>query len=218
MGQRVYNYHPERVKGLVTVGFPYYPGPGLPFDLDTTLREAVERFGYGLYWHFKLFGAYDGVEILAAHIECLWTICHARDPELCLGTFCKDELRNFLLEDKRVPVQPYADGALKNAFLTRVRTDGFQSSLMWYKALIAGLHSNMDLPKEKYVVDVPYLHVAMGLDVVTSPNPLGGGRLNPPPSLLRNQTTIRTQQAHWGMLASPHEFGMTVMQWLNQNF
>lgn len=196
LGQRVYNYHPERVKGLVTVGFPYHPGPGLPFDLDSTLQKSIERFGYGLYWHFKLLSANDGAEILNTHIESLWTICHARDPKLWLSTFCKEDgLQNFLLEDKRVPVQRHADGPFKDAFLTRMRTDGFESSLMWYKALIAGLYSNMDLPKERYVVVVSYLHVAMGLDVVTSPNLLGGGRLSPPTSLPRNQTPVTRQQS-----------------------
>lgn len=64
IAQRIYNYHPERVQGLATVGYPYHPGSGLPFDLDETLQHSFDLYGYGFCWYFKLFAADDGAEIL----------------------------------------------------------------------------------------------------------------------------------------------------------
>jgi soluble epoxide hydrolase/lipid-phosphate phosphatase len=49
LSQRVYNYHPDRVSGVVLVNVAYLAPTPEPFDLDQTLELTSQFFGYGTY-------------------------------------------------------------------------------------------------------------------------------------------------------------------------
>jgi soluble epoxide hydrolase / lipid-phosphate phosphatase len=128
--QRLYNFHPERVLGVITVSVAYFP-PGPPFDLDQNLEATKQLFGYGTYWYWKLFTADDGPNILNDHIESLFDAAHGI-PESWMQTFCEpDGMRNFLLEDRRQEVESYVTDEFRKNWVDRLKRDKFDAPQCW---------------------------------------------------------------------------------------
>lgn len=57
--QRLYNFHPERVSGLIIINVPYAPPTKQPFDVDAVIALTEKVYGYGTHWYWKLFTADD---------------------------------------------------------------------------------------------------------------------------------------------------------------
>jgi soluble epoxide hydrolase / lipid-phosphate phosphatase len=77
LSQRVYNYYPDRVLGLVLMNVSYLP-PSQPFDLDAVIEATEKAFGHGNYWYWKLFAADDGPGIMATNKEAVWDVAHGK--------------------------------------------------------------------------------------------------------------------------------------------
>lgn len=50
LAQRLYNFYPERIQGLVMLNVAYVPPSGRPLDLDRMLEMMTKVIGYGPVW------------------------------------------------------------------------------------------------------------------------------------------------------------------------
>jgi soluble epoxide hydrolase/lipid-phosphate phosphatase len=135
-----------------------------------------------------------------------------------MDIFCKEDgLKNYLLEDRKQEVLPYATAEMREAFVKRMTKDGFTAPLLWYKAMIEGLHVEAEkkVLNQTSVVKVPTLFIAATHDLLGLPaaiqHPVQLG-------LLPDLTTHEIDAGHWCMLAKPQEVGEALMKWLKSKF
>lgn len=151
LAQRVYNFHPDRVIGVVAVNVAYIP-PG-PFDLDTVLEATQQAFGYGtltqtqprpsltkyrygVYWYWKFFTADDGAPTMNKNVDSVFDVAHGI-PETWLDTFCKpDGMRNFVSEGRRQEVESYVTDDFRSNLVERLKRDGFDAPQCWWVPLL----------------------------------------------------------------------------------
>jgi soluble epoxide hydrolase/lipid-phosphate phosphatase len=50
LAQRLYNFYPECIRGLVMLNVAYVPPSGRPLDLDRMLEMMTKAIGYGPFW------------------------------------------------------------------------------------------------------------------------------------------------------------------------
>ena len=217
LAQRLYNFHPGRVSGLVTLGTAYAPPSGMPFDLPGMLEMMTRLVGYGPYWYFYLFKEAEGRRIVDAHVESFFTALHG-DPASWMELLCKkDGLKEYLLADKKQDVQEYATKEMRAEFVSRFSRDGFEGPLLWYQALLEGRHVEAEkrVLGQTSVVKVPYLFIAALRDplalpaAVQQPKEMG---------LLPDLTVEEVDAPHWCMLSKPKEVGEALVKWLKAKY
>ena len=71
---------PERLASIILLNVAYNP-PGPPFDLEALLEMTEKQLGRSLFAYWQPFTALDGLEILPAHVERVWTALHIADDE-----------------------------------------------------------------------------------------------------------------------------------------
>lgn len=215
---RVYVYAPERCVGLITLNVAFMGQSTQAMNLDASAKAMEAAIGYFPMWYWYLFGnAVEGPEIVGAHIDSMFTAAHG-EPKALKDIWCKkDGLKEWLLEDKSQPVQPYATDAMRKQFKERLGKDGFAAPLMWYRALLEGHQSTEEakLAAERFTVDVPYLFVAGLGDVVCLPGAIQGPQQA---GLLPKLTTKEIDSGHWCMLSHPKETGEAVVSWLDATY
>lgn len=135
-----------------------------------------------------------------------------------MDIFCKEDgLKEYLLEDRKQEVLPYATAEMREAFVKRMNKDGFEAPLLWYKAVLEGVHLEAEkkVLNETSVVKVPTLFIAATKDLlglsaaIEQPVQLG---------LLPDLTTEEIDAGHWCMLAKPQEVGEALLKWLKSRF
>jgi soluble epoxide hydrolase/lipid-phosphate phosphatase len=169
LAPRLYNFHPERVKGLVTMNVAYAPPTRKPFDLDQMTAMMTNRIDYGPYWYWYLFTSDDRPKILDAHVESFFTSLHG-DPAIWVDIFCKkDGLKDYLLEDQKQEILPYATPEMRESFVKRMTKDGFTAPLLWYTAMMEG----EDVNAEKKVVSETSVVKILMVFMAATKDPLG---------------------------------------------
>lgn len=213
--QMLRNLHPGRASGLVMVNTGYTSAEGRPFDLDEGLARMDEALGYG-GWYWKLFTADDAAALLRDRADVLFDMLHA--PQSWVQTLFSADNTRKVLEAKGegfdLARRPYATEARKRAFVERVRRDGFEGPLGWYRSFVLG-HQDGVGSAETNVVEVPTLYVRypgdpLCWDTVLVPAIKAG--------YLPHLTDVKLEGAHWGFLDDPKAFGEAVTKWLDDNF
>lgn len=232
--QRLYNFHADRVVGLVMINVAYNVPRPEPFNLDNVLEITTKVFGYGAFvsgslplpyrsttnelkWYWKLFGSDDGYKLMDSRIESLFTLAHGK-PETWLETLCKpDGARHYLEEDRRQPTEAYATDQMREKFIARMKRDSFEAPQQWYRATVNGEQdiANQSVPKENTVVHVPTLFFGGARDMVARPEILGPSQQA---GLLPSLKIVTVDEGHWALLAKPTEFGEALTGWLKENF
>jgi pimeloyl-ACP methyl ester carboxylesterase len=178
LATHLYNFHPDRLSALILAAVPYFPPMSSLFDLDALIQHQHQtqtpdlgKPSFITSEYFRFFTADDAPQIFLAHLQSLWTVLHGY-PQTWLGLWSvRDAMRDFLLADKRQPVMPYAatDEARKQKFFHRMRRDGFDAPLRWYRALTFGFQDEANAaaaaPENAMVVKCPLLFVCGGEDV-----------------------------------------------------
>ncbi|THV67247.1 alpha/beta-hydrolase [Aureobasidium pullulans] len=213
--QRFYNYHPDRVLGLVMINVAYNAPGDKAFDLDAANEMSKKLFGYATQPYWYLFSSEDGYKLLDEHLESCFTVLHG-PPESWLDTTCKyDGLKDYLIADKKQQTEAYATEEMMNAFITRFKRDGFAAPTCWYKAIVGG-HQNFEAKKVKaMVVEVPSLYIGFDNDKVCRPELINMGIKN---GFLPKLTNVKLEGGHWGLLANADKFGKTIVDWLKKEF
>jgi soluble epoxide hydrolase / lipid-phosphate phosphatase len=217
LAQRLYNYHPTRVSGLIIVNVPYIPPSGSPFDLDAVNKMTKEIFGYSLYEYWHFFTSDDAPEIMKRNLGSVYSVAHA-DPKTFLENWtAPGGMRQFVTEGKTQPILPYAQGDLKTEFMDRLGKDGFDAPLCWYKAVTTGVQNRADshLPDSAKVVNVPTFFWGAEQDAVCRPEAL---QPSIAAGLLPHVKSVTRPGGHWALLEHPKVFGEDIVAWLGETF
>ena len=203
---------------MITLNVAYHPQATGPTALDYIRPLIEEQLGYFNFEYWYLFSdPVEGPKILDAHLDSAFDLCHA-EPETWRDTMCaKDGAKNFLLEDKKLPVQAYATKEMRKKFVARMQRDGCRAPLCYYRASVEGFHfkDEKDLPIERFVVNVPYLYLGGKKDVIC----LTGAIEEPKQAGLVPKLTLKEVDAgHWTMFAKPKEVGDIFLKWLEDNY
>lgn len=218
IASKFYVFQPSRCCGMVTLNGPHQPKPTGPQDLDKLKAMLTPMLGYFPFEYVYLYAdPVEGPKLLDAHPESLFTSLHRDPPEERLKVQCAPNgLKEWLLADTKGPVEAYATEELRQTFVSRMKRDGFTSSLCYYRAAAEGVmfEQEKDVPAERYVVQVPYLFIGAKRDVILPPSaiehPKGMG-------LCPKLTVDVVDAGHWCMLAAPKEVGESFVGWLNAN-
>ncbi|KEY75132.1 hypothetical protein S7711_01584 [Stachybotrys chartarum IBT 7711] len=215
--QRLYNHHPARVIGLITINVAYVP-PTTEFDLDATNALTREMFGKAVYEYWYFFTAEDGASIMNQHLESVYTAAFG-EPRTWLDTFCSPGyMRAYISEGRTQPTLPYATPEHKANFLERFSKDGgFEAPQNWYKAFTTSVQRESDksIAEDAKKVKVPVLFWGGEQDFVCRPamlkEPVDAG-------LLEDVKSVVREGGHWALLEKPDEFGTDILSWLDEKF
>lgn len=168
----LYNYHPDRVLGLINMNVPYTPPDRSAFDLDNINAVTQQAFGTPLLSYWEVLAAPDGPRLLYDNIERLFNLMYSKGDIGMLMFTTTGAFRSYLVNDEPVGsgLRPFAeDASFKATFVDRMTRDGFEGPQCWYVATKDNIHLATDtqLPKESDVVNVPTLYlVVLGIPCV----------------------------------------------------
>ncbi|KAK1973508.1 Alpha/Beta hydrolase protein [Colletotrichum cereale] len=217
--QRLYNFHPARVCGVVIVNVTYNPPTG-HFDLDETIESTKKAFGRGIFEYWRFFTAEDAVGIMNRNLESVYAVGFG-EPETWLETFCTpDGMRRFISEGRTQPTLPFATPEHKADFMERFSKDedgGFAAPSCMYKAMASGIQAEADknVAEEAKTVKVPVLYWGGTRDFVCRPEML---QKSIDDGLLPDVKSVTRDGGHWACLEKPDEFGQDVVGWLQERF
>ncbi|OAK97106.1 alpha/beta-hydrolase [Phaeosphaeriaceae sp. SRC1lsM3a] len=217
---RLYNYHPDRVVGMVLLNVAYMSPGRQPFDLDATNQMCQTIFGYPSFSYWYLFTAEDGPEILKAHVDRLYNAMHGSADTMKTLFTGPNAMREYLTNGGvDIKLRPYAeDPHFKQAFVDRMTRDGFEGAQCWYKATTENIQHECDknLPAGADKVEVPLLYIGAKDDAVCRPEvmypAIQGGLL---PQL---EQAEMIDAAHWVPYEAPDEIVSRMKSWLATHF
>jgi pimeloyl-ACP methyl ester carboxylesterase len=203
---------------LVLVSVAYLPPSPEPFDLEATNKMTEQLLGYPQYEYWNLFTAPDGPQILRDHIESFYTAIHGNpSPDWLTQIFCvPGALRSYLLADKTVSVQPYAqDPAFRDAFISRFRRDGFEAPIQWYIAFKDNVpfEAEKDIQPQKVKVELPVLFIGCSRDPMCPPSAISLAR---DAGLLPDLTVREIESSHFCAYEKPREVGEIIRGFLKE--
>jgi soluble epoxide hydrolase/lipid-phosphate phosphatase len=215
--QRIYNYYPDRVIGLVTVNVAYMP-PNGTFDLDKANEMTQSMFGKPVYPYWHYFNSDEGRKAMDKNVESVYCVEFGH-PETWLDNFCTPGgMEAFIVGKKTQPTLPFADAQHKEDFMKRWSDgDGFGASLNWYKALSLDVQNKADalINEDTKVVKIPVLYWGGKQDYVCRPQLLP---LVVEQGYLPNLKTVIREGGHYALLERPQEFGEDITTWLDETF
>jgi len=216
---RMWLWHPQIVVGLIMLNVTYNPPAQEPFDLDGANEALTQMTRRPRLAYWELFTEPDGHKLLTAHPESVWCALHGDVDGWMEEMFCtRGTFREFLLQDKTVPLKKYAQGPEKRIWIERMRRDGFEGPSNWYKAVRFNHHydAEKDIPPQNFVVAVPTLYIGCTEDRVCLHEmieiPRKAGLL---PSLEKKIF----ESGHWCTMEIPDQIGSAMADWIKaQNF
>lgn len=139
MAHRMWLWYPERVVGVLLFNHAY--APPRPLDLDKFNAQTRQITGLPRFAYWEILVEPDAPRILRANIESVWASLHGRPKDWVEKMLCSyGALREFVENDRRVPLRPYAeDPKIKDNWIARFTRDGFEAPLRWYIAHVRGL-------------------------------------------------------------------------------
>ncbi|KAJ5364629.1 Bifunctional epoxide hydrolase 2 [Penicillium cataractarum] len=217
VSQRLYNFHPSRVSGVITINVAYMPPIG-HFSLDAMNEMTRRQYGYGIleYWYF--FTTEEGVQCMNQNLESVYCMAYG-DPSTWLDTMtAPGGARKFVSEGRTQPTLPFATAEHKKDFMDRFgKEGGFEAPSCWYRAYAFDVQGEADrqVSDENKVIRVPVLYWGGEGDIVGRPD-----RLKPPidAGLLPDVKSITREGGHWALLERPDVFGEDILNWLEERF
>ncbi|KAL5592514.1 hypothetical protein FOBRF1_013540 [Fusarium oxysporum] len=215
MCQRLYNFYPSRVSGMIVINVGYIPPTG-NFDLDTVNKVTKEAYGYGIYEYWHFFTAEDSTGIMRQNLDSVYSVAFG-DPYTWLENWTSPGgMREFITEGRTQPTLSYATPEHKADFVERFgKDDGFDAPSCWYKALAFGVQNEADklVAEEAKTVKVPVLFWGGAQDFVCRPD---AARPVIDAGFLLNIKSVTREGGHWALLEKPEEFGQDVLGWLQE--
>ncbi|KAM5343668.1 hypothetical protein ACJ41O_012205 [Fusarium nematophilum] len=217
MCQRLYNFYPSRVIGLVLVNVAYIPPTG-QFDLDAVNKVTKEAYGFGIYEYWHFFTADDAAGIMNKNLESVYSVAFG-DPKSWLENWCTPGgMRKFVTEGRTQPTLPYATANHKADFFDRFSKDGgFDAPSCWYKAFTFAVQNEADklVAEDAKTVKVPVFFWGGEQDFVCRPAAL---QPSIDAGLVSDVKSVTREGGHWALLEKPVEFGQDVLGWLQETF
>ena len=116
-------------------------------------------------------------------------------------------------------VRSYAkDPAFKKAFVDRMRRDGFEAPVCWYKSMTTNvqIESEAKLPDDRNVVNVPALYFGGTGDFVCRPEIMAESIQKGLLPHLEHAGMI--EAGHWTPYEAPNEVVSKMEAWLKKNY
>lgn len=218
---RLYNYHPDRVAGMILLNVAYIPPSKEKFDLDTTNARTTQMFGYPVYQYWHFFTSPEAPSVLKKNVGRLYSALHAVGESSMKDFFTTpDVFPNYLQSDSKEPeVRDYAkDPKFKQYFIDRLGRDGFEGPQCYYKASKDNFQWECDsqLQPESAVVNVPFLYIGCKQDAVCRPEfliPAKEAGLVPD-----CEEAPLVDCAHWSPYEKPKEMATPIVEWLKRKY
>jgi pimeloyl-ACP methyl ester carboxylesterase len=217
---RLYNYHPNRVVGLVLLNVAYMAPMRDGFNLDATNKMTEAALGYPTFSYWHLFTAPDGPTILKENLERLFHAQHGENGTMKKYFTGPDALRDYLVNgSEEITCRPYArNPKFKQDFIDRMNRDGFEGPQCWYIATKDNYHiqADKDLPEDADKVDVPVLYIGCKDDAVCRPEAMHGSiQAGLLPKL---EEAEMIDAAHWVTYEQPGEVVKRIEIWLQKHY
>jgi soluble epoxide hydrolase / lipid-phosphate phosphatase len=216
---RFYNRYPEMCAGVMLCNVAYRPPADEPFNLDQFNGFTDKVIGYPVFQYWYLFTAPEGYKTLNANLERFWEVLHGNEDEWMRKMFCvPDAMTNYMAADKRVELKSYAkEPKWKDDFMQRLGKDGFQGPTNWYKAHASNIQfeDEKDIPKENYVVKVPFFFLGCTGDAVCLTKLIDGPK---EAGLLPDFDMTEIESGHWCAMEKPDEVAGAVRAFVTKRF
>ncbi|RSL86403.1 hypothetical protein CEP52_015820 [Fusarium oligoseptatum] len=214
LAHRYYLYYPEQVEAVV-VSSSYYQAPIRdPINITEIVEEREALVGFPLGYYYAFFSSPEAASLLSGNLQSFFAAGGTENDTMKKTFGYKDGLRNWLMGDKRIPLEGFAaePGFLEDA-KAQFGGTGFISPLMWYQAFVNGTHYQVekDLPERADRVDKPLLHISGSKDA------LGPGILyetQEARTAIKDLTTAEVESGHFIPLEKPREMTKIITDWL----
>ncbi|KAK2031119.1 alpha/beta-hydrolase [Colletotrichum zoysiae] len=218
LAQRLYNFYPARIRGLVMVTVTYVPPSG-SFHLNELNELTKKIFGYPVYEYWFFMASEEAAGIMNSNLESVYTAAFADVKTWYETTFwAPGGLRRFISEGRTLPTLPFATPDHKTDFIECYSRDGgFAGACCLFRSLVGSIFTGPEkkLPEEAKTVNVPVLYWGGAQDLASRPE------MTQPSidqGLLPDFKSIIRDGGHWACLEHPDEFGQDVMGWLQERF
>ncbi|KAK4569790.1 hypothetical protein LTR86_002759 [Recurvomyces mirabilis] len=208
LASKLCTYHPDRVAGLITLGTAFIPPSPYPFNFEQVKAIQEQYQGYCSSWYFPLFTSDHGAAMIDSHLEQMFTVLHGGGPRMKEVLCVKGGIEKWLEDasNTETKVLPYArEPKFREAWISRLKRDGWTTPLMWYKAVVADLALEADktaLRSGWQKLKLPYLFVAANQDPLA---PAAAAQGLQAMGLLSDMTVKEVESSHWCMLERPKE-------------
>lgn len=217
LAQRLYNFHPDRVRGLVLMNVAYVPPTG-DSDLDAINKATEEAFGYPIYAYWSFFMADDGPELMAANVESVYAVAFG-DPETWKENWTTEGgMRRFVAEGRTQDTLPFATPEHKRDFVDRLgQGEGFHAPNCWYRAFAHGPQNDEDrlVVEEAKTIRVLVLYWGGEQDYVCRPALMQQVLQT---GLVPECKVVTREGGHWALLEQPAVMGQDLLGWLEETF
>lgn len=217
LAQRLYNFYPDRVRGVILMNVAYLQPTG-SFDLEETNKLTEEAIGYPIYAYWYFFMADDAPDLMAANLESVYAVAFG-DPETWKENWTtRGGMRRFITEGRTQPTLGFATPEHKTEFMDRLSQGvGFRGSNCWYKAFADGTQNQADetVQEEAKTIRVPVLYWGGEQDYVCRPAFMDDV---PASKLVPDCKIIKRRGGHWALLEQPKVMGQDLLGWLEEKF
>lgn len=206
LAQRTYLYKRELFSAVVLLNAAYMVPSSQPFDLAAVNELTEKTLGYPQYSYWDFFTAPDAAEVIDGNLERMWQVLHGDVEDWMKKMFCvPNAMREFLLGSNNVPLKAYASQPRwKDKFMQQFKADGFASALQMYKATVSNIQliSDLTIPKESLVIEVPMLFLICSRDAVCVPEMMNAAKDE---GLVPYLKEVFIDSAHWSPMEKPDE-------------
>ncbi|KAL5385098.1 hypothetical protein DPSP01_004908 [Paraphaeosphaeria sporulosa] len=165
---RIYNYYPERLKGLVFLSVPYME-PG-QFNLDAINGLTEQVFGYPVFGYWPFFNRDDAADICDKNNASLTSLLYPTTPDQHRENLCPYGAAEAWISSGKVSEPPSWFSEAEVAAHNKIIGDkGFSGPFNWYKVTIRGLNAEDEaaVPDDRKIVSLPTLFVNSDQDYIT---------------------------------------------------
>lgn len=219
LASKMCSYHPERLAGLITLGTAFIPPSPYPFDFQQIKAMQEQYQGYCSIWYFPLFTSEDGASKIEAHLDRMFMLLHGGGQRMKDVLCTEGGIEQWLAGTDSVEVLPYAqEPGFRESWVGRLKQDGWNGPLNWYKATVANLTLDEDkaaLEAGHHIVKTPYLFLGATQDPLAPVAAVQGLQAQ---GLLENVTVKEVEAGHWCMLEKPQEVGKAITDWIGATF
>ncbi|KAH0590873.1 hypothetical protein H2248_000990 [Termitomyces sp. 'cryptogamus'] len=211
IASRLANLHDRRFRGYGFLAVPY-SAPRPKQKMEDTAIATRKMCGYELCGHILFLAEEDAVNILADHMQSLYSAMFPLDPKMWVTSVAPiGALKAWLDEDKKTPLPSYLTPMHRDEWLLSFK-DGFPASLCWFKAIVSGINAadDKEIPLDRYSIKQPVFFAAAQHDYI-SRSVLGIAMTHHNCS----EASIREFNAgHWLMISHPAEVNASIFNWI----
>ncbi|KAI0635408.1 alpha/beta-hydrolase [Trametes polyzona] len=204
---------PERFIAYVWFAVAFLPPVAAPFSLEATMARFKGLLGYETYAYWQFFLREDASRVIQEHADSFTQLLYANKPDAWLKHMVRPGKTAECLEcDVRHGHPSYLTDEEYAAVRDRVKNEGLDSALNWYRAQVANvnLEDNAQIPQERLKLQVPSFVVLAAGDHVCVPKVARA-------AMEKHGSDVEyfeVQSGHWPHLEHPESVNVALRGWL----